>query len=383
VSVHKRRWKTARGESKEAWVADYSSNGKRHIKTFATRTEAAAFQNKTVVDMAEGRHIAPSASLTIAQAADIWIKAVALGRGDNGPAEYSTLRQYRSHLRHHILPVMGEKKLAQLSKPDIASFRDHLLTKLSRAMASKVLRSFKGILSEAESRGLVGVNIASSAKIGSRGRQKEPVAIPSKADVKAIMAKLDELATNKTWRRWRVLIYVAIYSGFRASEVGGLPWSAVDLKAGTLSVVQRADERGVIGPPKSAASKRTVHIPDFLVTMLRNWKIECPAGALVFPNSLGRVQSLSDIHLRGWRPLQVAAKITKADGSPKLNFHCLRHFRASLLIEDQANPKEVMAELGHSNIAMTYDLYGHLFTDDEASTRRKDRAERLARRLAD
>jgi hypothetical protein len=116
------------------------------------------------------RHIAPSASLTIAQAADIWIKAVALGRGDNGPAEYSTLRQYRSHLRHYILPVMGEKKLTQLSKPEIASFRDHSLTKLSRAMAGKVLRSFKGILSEAESRGLVGVNIASSVKIGSRDR---------------------------------------------------------------------------------------------------------------------------------------------------------------------------------------------------------------------
>jgi hypothetical protein len=53
------------------WVAYYNSNRKRHIKTFATRREAAAFQNKTAVDMAGGRHIAPSAPLTIAQAAGI------------------------------------------------------------------------------------------------------------------------------------------------------------------------------------------------------------------------------------------------------------------------------------------------------------------------
>ena len=50
-------------------------------------------------------------------------------------------------------------------------------------------------------------------------------------------------------------------------------------------------------------------------------------------------------------------------------------------IEDGANPKEVMVEMGHSNIAMTYDLYGHLFTDEDADTRRAERAERLTREL--
>jgi integrase len=137
----------------------------------------------------------------------------------------------------------------------------------------------------------------------------------------------------------------------------------------------------VIGSPKTLSSRRTISIPSFLVTMLRQWKIESNPGPLVFGNSLGQVQALSDIHQRGWRPLQVAAKITKADGSPRLNFHRLRHFRASMLIEDGANPKEVMVEMGHSNIAMTYDLYGHLFTDEDADTRRAERAERLASKL--
>jgi integrase len=52
-----------------------------------------------------------------------------------------------------------------------------------------------------------------------------------------------------------------------------------------------------------------------------------------------------------------------------------------MLIDDGANPKEVMVEMGHSNIAMTYDLYGHLFTDEDADTRRAQRAERLASTL--
>ena len=52
-----------------------------------------------------------------------------------------------------------------------------------------------------------------------------------------------------------------------------------------------------------------------------------------------------------------------------------------MLIEDGANPKEVMVEMGHSNIAMTYDLYGHLFTDADADSRRAELAERLASKL--
>ena len=333
------------------------------------------------MEISEGRHVADSVSITVADAAAIWIKAVELGRDDNPPAEYSTLRQYRSHLKHHILPAMGGVKLSQLTRATVSTFRDHLLTKLSRPMAKKVLTSFKGIVSEVEARGYVVGNVASSVKIGNKGRHKEPIEIPSKADVRAVMGKLDEWAQDKRWRRWRALIATAIYSGFRVSEIRGLAWESVDLKAGTITVRQRADERGVIGPPKTVASRRTISIPAFLVTMLRNWKVECPPGSLVFGNIRGRVQPLSDIHRRGWHPVQVAARITKPDGSPRLNFHCLRHFRASMLIEDGANPKEVMMEMGHSNIAMTYDLYGHLFTDEDADTRRAQRAERLASKL--
>ena len=263
MAVRKRTWSKPNGEIGEAWVADYKANGKRHIKTFPTRKEAVAFSNKTGVEISEGRHVADSVSITVADAAAIWIKAVELGRGDNPPAEHSTLRQYRSHLKHHILPAIGKVRLNQLTRSNVSDFRDHLLTKLSRPMAKKVLASFKGILSEAEGRGCVVGNVANSVRIGNKGRHKEPVAIPTKAEVKAIMAKLNEWATDKHWRRLRALFATAIYSGFRASELRGLPWNAVDLKAGTITVKQRADERGVIGSPKTTQAAAQSASPRF------------------------------------------------------------------------------------------------------------------------
>jgi integrase len=374
MAIRKREW-VAGGKTKSAWIYEYRDHdGKQHIKTFATQGEAKAYRDEFGFDLKKAK----PGDLTLNDASEIWLKAVTHGRGHGGPAEFSTLRQYRSHLRHHILPAIASRKIAALTRADVADFRDHLLSKLSRPMAKKVLSSFKAIMAEAESRGHISTNPAASATIGNGGRHREPVSIPTKDEIRRIIAMLDELAVNRRWRRWRALFLVAIYSGFRSSEIRGLPWEAVDLKAGTLTVMQRADERGVIGPPKSQSSGRTIIIPEFLVTILRNWKVECGPSRLVFPNASGNPQANADIHKRGWHPLQRAAGILTAEGKPKLNFHCLRHFRASLLIDDGANAKEVQREMGHANIQMTFDVYGHLFSDTDADARRKERAERLA-----
>ena len=87
MAVRKRSWTKPNGEVGDAWVVDYKSNGKRHIKTFQTRKQAVTFSNKTGVEISEGRHVADSVSITVAEAAAIWIKAVELGRGDSPPAE--------------------------------------------------------------------------------------------------------------------------------------------------------------------------------------------------------------------------------------------------------------------------------------------------------
>ena len=55
---------------------------------------------------------------------------------------------------------------------------------------------------------------------------------------------------------------------------------------------------------------------------------------------------------------------------PPAQLSLLAAFQSLKLIENGANPKEVMVEMGHSNI-----------TDEDADTRRAERAERLATKL--
>lgn len=295
------------------------------------------------------------------------------------------------------MPKLGRVRLSQLNKARVMTFRDDLLEQVSRSLARKVLTALKGVLSEAQDRGRVGVNVAARVRIGNSKRDREEVTIPELGDIKSILTKLDEFATTKAWRSRRALLTTSIYTGMRASELRGLPWEAVDLKHGKISVYQRADENGVIGPPKSKTSYRTISIPADLVKILKAWKLECPAGALVFPTGTGNPESLANIYNRAWKPIQLAAGIADPkkddkgnvlrdeDGKPimlpRYNFHTLRHFHASRLIHDNANPKDIQVEMGHSSIQITNDLYGHKFKDEAADKRSRERAERLAAQL--
>jgi integrase len=155
--------------------------------------------------------------------------------------------------------------------------------------------------------------------------------------------------------------------------------NSVDLEAGQIHVRRRADGWQKIGPTKSKAGKRDIPLAPLVVNALRVWRPECPKGALdlVFPNTLGNIETLSNIHSRCWTPLQIKCGLTTdtgktdAEGKPILDsrygFHMLRHAAASLFIQYLGwTPKRLQTVMGHASINMTFDRYGHLFENIEA-----------------
>jgi integrase len=168
---------------------------------------------------------------------------------------------------------------------------------------------------------------------------------------------------------------LSIFCGLRSSELRGLRWSDVDLKAAELQVRQRADRYAKIGSPKSESGNRTIPLGPIVVNTLREWRLACPKGEmdLVFPNTLGKLWDHADIVSRYVWPTMVAAGVIDDKGEAKYTgLHALRHFYASWLINRKADgglelPLKVVQErLGHSSVVMTSDVYGHLFprTDD-------------------
>ncbi len=112
MAIRKRSWKSGDAQ-KSAWVVDYFDQaGTRRLKTFKTKKAADAWATNALYQVKEGTHTAESTSITVAEAAENWIKRAELeGR------ERSTIAQYRQHADLHINPRIGNAKLAKLTAP--------------------------------------------------------------------------------------------------------------------------------------------------------------------------------------------------------------------------------------------------------------------------
>ncbi|MDJ0979248.1 MAG: tyrosine-type recombinase/integrase [Erythrobacter sp.] len=351
MAIRKREWTAPNGTEKQAWLVDYRDQaGKRRFKQFARKKDAEAYELSAQSEVRAGVHTADSASITVGQAADNWLASVrALDR------EPTTVAAYEQHVRLHIKPKCGGRKLSQLTAPMVRTITDEWLDELSRPMAVRVLRSLKALITTAQERGQVAQNVALAVKLAKSSKDRGKVQIPSKAVLRAILKAAD----GQNHPKGRALVYLALYSGMRASELRGLSWSGVDLQAGKVEVYQRADAKGRIGPPKSASGNRTIGLPSAAVKALKEWKLACPSHGLdlVFPSDKGKVISHRGL-MQVLEPVQQDAQ--------RVTMHDFRHAAASLWIERGLNPKRVQYLMGHGSIQVTFDTYGHLFETEDA-----------------
>lgn len=389
MSIRKRTW-ISKGEERSAWVVDYTdTKGKRRLKTFTKKKDADQFAATAKVEVREGTHVADRDTVTVAQAGKLWIST-----SEAAELERSTIEAYRQRLDLHIAPFIGSEKLSRITVPAVRAFADQLREEgRSPAMVKKAITALGALLSDAQERGLVTRNAVkemSRRRNGSEKRSKKllqvGIDIPAPSEIKALLAVLEG--------RWRPLLLTAVFSGLRSSELRGLRWQDVDLDKATIDVRQRSDKWGQIGSTKSHSSQRTVPVPPVVVNTLKEWKLACPPGELVFPNGQGNPESHSNIIKRGLIPAMKKAGLTidtgavDDDGNAILaarysGLHALRHFYASWLI----NPKEagglgldmktVQARMGHSSIVVTADVYSHLFPRKDDTKELADAADAL------
>jgi integrase len=382
MSVRKRAWKTSTGIEKTAWIVVYvDQNGKRRAKQFSLQRDAKAFALAVSNEIREGVHTPERDTVTVAAAGQQWLDSC-----EQRGLERTTRDSYRQALELHIKPFLGRRKLSTLSVPVIRKFEDALRAGeaapgeqtgkvRSPALVRHIRVALGALVADAQERGLCARNpvkeMNARRKSGhesrSEARHKPHIGqeIPSMDEIGRIISALEQVPT-----RYRTMLLTAIFCGLRASELRGLDWQNIDFKKRQLHVVQRADRYSQIGSPKTKAGNRTIPLGDRLLNTLREWKVASGGkdGQLVFGTRKGKPDGHSNILVRAFHPVQVTAGVVDSEGGPKYTgLHSLRHFFASMCINRKVDgglelPAKVVQErLGHSSIAMTLDVYSHLF----------------------
>lgn len=254
---------------------------------------------------------------------------------------------HRTHERH-IARSIGRRPIAQISRQELREF----LVGLNLGMAGKagVYRLLAKAFNQAVREGVLDRSPLKSIP--------RPKAIRREI-VPLVPIQIDALA-RRADPRYRAAILVAAWGGLRAGEVGGLRVQDVDLSRRSLRITQAVRTEGgrrVLGEVKTPAGRRQVAIPEFLATELKRHmdRFHSTSDGRIFSTEVGGLVC----HVVLLKRLHSAAR--RAGIVPAPRFHDLRHSAAAIMIGQGAHPKLIQAQLGHANISITLDVYGHLF----------------------
>lgn len=372
------------GTTYQVRYSDPSVQSGYSYATFSTRKEALEFRDNSAKRKSNASR--GSEIRTVEQALQKWLDICEKeGRDGRDPVTGYTLKNYQWR-RDHILSFGWPRPLAELTTPDIVEFRSWLLRSYSRDVAGKLLSSFHSMILEMMKRGVIDRDIVVGVSIRGDSRYDQPVIIPTEAEVQALLSAADRLANaknkrvQKTWERYRAMLYLAADSGMRPQEYIVAP--RFNFADGGIKV-DRALERGgaKISVTKTPAGRRFIDLSPHVTDMVLHYakdRAVMNKHDLVFPTSSGHWQSTDNWRKRGFYVACEEAglmEMVEEDGKtvekPKFSPYDLRHFYASMLIENKVNLKRIQKLMGHEKIETTLNVYGHLIERVEAATEKR------------
>jgi len=183
------------------------------------------------------------------------------------------------------------------------------------------------------------------------------------------MEQAHKLLEAARGHRLEVILMVALTTAMRRGELLGLKWSDIDFENRFLRVRRTLDFLAGYGgyvenEPKTAKARRMIMLPDVVIEALKGHRIQqyelrLKAG-VDWKNQDYVFTGLKGGPLNPRYILKMFNRVLIEAGLQHIPFHNLRHSAATLLLSMGVSPKVVQEILGHSNISMTMDVYGHV-----------------------
>jgi integrase len=354
-----------------AWVYDRRTGGKVR-RSFATQAAAKAWRSDAVGEVRRGK-LRAVPTPTLGEAAEAWLAGAEDGSIRNRSGDRykpSAIRSYRTALESRILDDFGARRLSDIGRVELQDFADRLLADgRDPSTVRNALMPLRAIYRRAIARGEVAVNPVSGLELPAVRGRRDRIASPDEAAALLAALPVDD----------RALWATALYAGLRRGELMALRWENVDLAGGTLRVERAWDpQAGLAIAPKSQAGRRSVPVAAVLRDYLDEHKLRSGrAEGLAFGRSATTPFADSAVGQRARRSWQAenerrrkAAErrdddLQRVELLEPISLHECRHTFASLMIAAGVNAKALSTYMGHANISVTLDRYGHLMPGNE------------------
>jgi len=273
----------------------------------------------------------------------------------------STQDRYSGVIRNYLFPAFGKLCLRDLTTLSIQRYFSGLVaTSLSHPSKDKIRDVLSSILGSAVEYGMLVRNPVDGIRLPAErtGRRKtKPFVSPQQFGL--LIALIPE--------PYATMVYVAIYTGLRVSELAGLRWN--DIHSDAITVDQRYC-RGDWGAPKSDASNATIGVNRCVIERIHRLKlltVEVRAGRAVRRYKVVKSDGPEDLVFQSVqkglpiRDNNILVRFLKPAGRalamPWVNWRCLRTSHATWLKLVGADVKDAQAQMRHSRASTTLDIY--------------------------
>lgn len=351
-----------------AVTVGYLPNGNPERRQGICKTQKAA-KDKALEALAKhktGAHVPAGRDKTVGDFLEDWLELYIRPH-----REPKTVSYYEGNIKNHIIPALGRTGLRKLTAAQVQKLindkakpfqvtrksGEEIETRLSPETVRGILATLRSALSRAYKDGIVAENIAKRVTL-----PKASKAAPQHLAAEQATQLLAMLGDHPVDRA----IIVALHTGLRIGEVTGLTWTDVDFDRETLCVrqqLQRIAGKLQLKSLKSERSQRTLP----LIGVARD-TIRAQKGYQVLQRTeLGSLDNEFDLVFLNpdGRPLDPKYVNNRLKGLmeqaelPPLSFHKLRHTAATLMLAAGIPLHQVRDQLGHSQIALTANTYGH------------------------
>lgn len=354
---------------------DLNGNPMIHRKTIhGTKKDAEVELAKFVTEVQNGL-VVDGKSLRFSEFTEIW-------KRDYGSKELAptTYKRYCRMLETRLLPYFGHFYINKIRPTDIMKFYDLLEkdtqlvrksgnndAKTKKPLSGKTIlehhRLLRAMLHKAVYWQLIVANPAERVQAPKARKPKRKSY--DDEQTKILLENLEDLSVEET--KYKVAIILTVFTGVRLGELMGLEWQDIDFKNGIISINRSSQYLSDMGiftkTPKTESSIREIAIPEFIVSLLEEYKLWYEEQKSIY----GELWTNSDrlfVQADG-KPMHPSSiskwfvRYVSTIGLPVINFHGLRHTNASLLVAQNVDIAVISARLGHAQISTTLDFYVH------------------------
>jgi integrase len=273
----------------------------------------------------------------------------------------STQSSYRGIIAKYLDPRFGRMCLRDLTRLTLQEYFSGRAG-MAYPTTSKIRDALSSILRSAVDVEYLNKNPMEGLRLplDKRPRQTKPTIKPEE------FANLVQLVSEP----YATMLYVAVWTGLRVSEVIALKWRCIHADSIT---VQERYFRGDWSVPKTDSSAATIGVsPEVIARILRlkNLTVEIRAGLAIREYKLVKSDGPDDLvfqSVKDGKPMRdnnVLKRFIKPAarklGLPFVNWRCLRTSHATWLVQAGADPKSVQGQMRHSRISTTMDIYAQI-----------------------